>query len=82
MSLSVQVVRGVRPGPTLFVCAAIHGDEINGVEIVRRVLKSLDPKKMAGSLLAIPIVNVYGFNHHSRYLPDRQGFESRLSRFT
>ena len=70
MSLSVQVVRGVRPGPTLFVCAAIHGDEINGVEIVRRVLKSLDPKKMAGSLLAIPIVNVYGFNHHSRYLPD------------
>jgi len=70
MSLSVQVVRGTRPGPTLFVCAAIHGDEINGVEIVRRILKTIDPKKMSGSLLAIPIVNVYGFNNHSRYLPD------------
>jgi len=70
LSVSVQVVRGVRPGPTLFVCAAIHGDEINGVEIIRRVLRSLDPKKMSGSLLAIPIVNVYGFNTHSRYLPD------------
>ncbi len=70
MSLSVQVVRGVRPGPTLFVCAAIHGDEINGIEIIRRVLKTLEPRRMSGSVLAIPIVNVYGFNNHSRYLPD------------
>ena len=70
MSLSVQVIRGVRPGPTLFVCAAIHGDEINGIEIIRRVLKTLEPKRMSGTVLAIPIVNVYGFNNHSRYLPD------------
>lgn len=70
MSISVEVVRGVRPGPNLFVCAAIHGDEINGVEIIRRVLRSIDRRRMAGSLLAIPIVNVYGFNTHSRYLPD------------
>lgn len=70
MSLSVQVVRGVRPGPTLFVCAAIHGDEINGIEIIRRVLKALEPRRMSGSVLAIPIVNIYGFNNHSRYLPD------------
>ncbi len=70
LSLSVHVVRGARPGPTLFVCAALHGDEINGVEIVRRVVRSLDTRRMAGTLLAIPIVNVYGFNMHSRYLPD------------
>ena len=70
LSIEIQVVRGMKPGPVLFVCAAIHGDEINGVEIIRRVLKTVDQKRMAGTLLAIPIVNVYGFNTHSRYLPD------------
>jgi len=70
LSIEIKVVRGVRPGPTLFVCAAIHGDEINGVEIIRRVLRKVDPARLSGSLLAIPIVNVYGFNTHSRYLPD------------
>lgn len=70
LSIEIQVVRGAKPGPVLFVCAAIHGDEINGVEIIRRVLKSVDQKRLAGTLLAIPIVNVYGFNTHSRYLPD------------
>lgn len=70
LSLSVHVAHGTRPGPILFVCAAIHGDEINGVEIIRRVLRNINTRKMAGALLAIPIVNVYGFNNHSRYLPD------------
>lgn len=70
LSISVQVLRGVKPGPVMFVCAAIHGDEINGVEVIRRVVKALDVKRISGTLLAIPIVNVYGFNTHSRYLPD------------
>ena len=70
LSIEVQIVNGAKAGPTLFVCAAIHGDEINGVEIIRRVLRLVDPKKMSGTLLAIPIVNVYGFNNLSRYLPD------------
>jgi uncharacterized protein len=70
LSLSVQVVRGRLPGPTLFVCAAIHGDEINGVEIIRRLLKKPIISKLRGTLIAIPIVNIYGFIHHSRYLPD------------
>lgn len=70
LSLSVQVVRGKLPGPTLFVCAAIHGDEINGVEIIRRLLKKPVLDKLKGTLIAIPIVNIYGFIHHSRYLPD------------
>jgi len=70
LSISVQVVRGKRPGPTLFVSAAIHGDEINGVEIIRRVLQHRSLKNMHGTLIAIPIVNVHGFLNHTRYLPD------------
>ena len=70
LSISVQVVRGKRPGPTLFLSAAIHGDEINGVEIIRRVLQHRSLKSICGTLIAIPIVNVYGFLNHMRYLPD------------
>lgn len=70
LSISVQVIRGKLPGPTLFVCAAIHGDEINGVEIIRRLLKNPLISKLKGTLIAIPIVNIYGFIHHTRYLPD------------
>jgi len=70
LSISVQVVRGKRPGPVLFISAAIHGDEINGVEIIRRVLRHKSLQYIRGTLLAIPIVNVYGFLNHARYLPD------------
>lgn len=70
LSISVQVVRGKLPGPKLFVCAAIHGDEINGVEIIRRLLKNPLMDKLKGTLIAIPIVNIYGFINHTRYLPD------------
>lgn len=70
LSITVDVLRGKRPGPTLFVSAAIHGDEINGVEIIRRLLQHAALKKLRGTLIAIPIVNVYGFLNHSRYLPD------------
>lgn len=70
LSITVQAVRGRRPGPTLFISAAIHGDEINGVEIIRRLLQHRALAKIRGTLLAIPIVNVYGFANHSRYLPD------------
>lgn len=72
MNIPVEVVRGKKDGPILFISGAIHGDEINGVEIVRRILakKSLDSIK--GTLIAVPIVNVFGFNTKSRYLPDRR----------
>ena len=70
LSIAVQVIRGKVDGPTLFISAAIHGDEINGVEIIRRLLQSKSLKKMHGTLIAIPIVNVYGFLNHTRYLPD------------
>lgn len=72
VDLSVQVVHGRRPGPVMFVSAAIHGDEVIGVEIVRRLLRAAPLRTMAGTLLAVPIVNTYGFLNHSRYLPDRR----------
>jgi predicted deacylase len=71
-SMTVEVVRGKRPGPILLVTAAVHGDEIGGVEIIRRLLKSRAIRGLRGTLVAVPIVNVFGFNSHSRYLPDRR----------
>lgn len=72
MTMPVHVIRGKKPGPRLFVSAAIHGDELNGVEIIRRLLKQPALNKLHGDLIAIPMVNVYGIIHHSRYLPDRR----------
>lgn len=72
LDMHVFVVRGTQPGPTLFLSAAIHGDEINGVEIVRRVLDSVSADELAGTLVGVPIVNVFGFIRESRYLPDRR----------
>ncbi|PTN07952.1 succinylglutamate desuccinylase/aspartoacylase family protein [Nitrosomonas aestuarii] len=72
MTMPVHVIRGKKPGPRLFVSAAIHGDELNGVEIIRRLLKQPVLSKLRGDLIAIPMVNVYGIIHHSRYLPDRR----------
>ena len=72
VSMPVHVVNGRRPGPVLFVSAAIHGDEINGVEIIRRLLNNDLFEQLKGALIAVPIVNVYGFVTQSRYLPDRR----------
>lgn len=72
LSMPVHVIRGRRDGPTIFVSAAVHGDEINGVEIIRRLVKSKSLKGLRGTLIAIPVVNVYGFLNQSRYLPDRR----------
>jgi len=70
--LPVQVRHGHRAGPTLFVTAAIHGDEINGVEIIRRLMGVKALRHLRGTLLAVPVVNTYGFVRQSRYLPDRR----------
>jgi hypothetical protein len=72
VTLPEHVLHGLRPGPTMFVSAAIHGDELNGVEIIRRVLRALQPGNIAGTLLCVPVVNAYGFIGRSRYLPDRR----------
>ncbi len=68
----VMVVRGRRPGPVLCLVAAIHGDELNGIEIVRRVIRNIDPMSVNGTVIGVPIVNLYGFTANSRYLPDRR----------
>lgn len=72
MTLTVQVVHGRKPGPVLLVCAAVHGDEINGVEIIRRLLRLPSLSRMSGTLIAVPIVNTFGFINQTRYLPDRR----------
>jgi predicted deacylase len=72
LTIPVEVIRGDKSGPTVFISAAIHGDELNGVEIIRRLLKRNALRRLQGTLLAVPIVNVYGFNNKSRYLPDRR----------
>jgi predicted deacylase len=72
LSMPVKVVNGRRAGPVLFVAAAIHGDELNGVEIVRRLLRQKMLRSLSGTLLAVPVVNVHGFLERSRYLPDRR----------
>jgi predicted deacylase len=72
ISLPVVVIHGAEPGPRLWLSAAIHGDEINGVDIIRQVLGIIKPKKLKGTLLAVPVVNVFGFIEQSRYLPDRR----------
>jgi uncharacterized protein len=72
MNLPVHVVHGNAHGPVFFVSGVVHGDEILGVEIVRRVLAHLKDVRLSGTLLAVPIVNSFGFLNHSRYLPDRR----------
>ncbi len=72
MNLPVHVVHGRREGPTVFISAAIHGDELNGVEIIRRVLNTKLLNRISGTVLAIPVVNAYGLAQQSRYLPDRR----------
>ena len=72
VALPVHVVHGRSDGPVMFVSAAIHGDEVIGVEIIRRLLASKAISALRGTLLCIPIVNAFGFIGQSRYLPDRR----------
>ncbi len=68
----VFAARGSRPGPTLCLTALVHGDERNGFEVARKVFADIDPKQLAGTLLALPAVNMNGFRTGSRYMPDRR----------
>jgi predicted deacylase len=72
LSLSVGVLNGLRPGPTLWLSGVVHGDELNGIEIIRQVLRLVQPRSLAGTILAVPIVNVFGFLNETRNLPDRR----------
>ncbi len=72
LSLPVVVLNGRYPGPRIWLSAAIHGDELNGVEIIRRVVRSLRISHLQGTVIAVPIVNLFGLLEQSRYLPDRR----------
>jgi uncharacterized protein len=70
--LPIAVINGRTAGPNVWISGGIHGDEINGVEVVREVMKALDARSLRGAVIAVPIVNPLGFLMRSRYLPDRR----------
>jgi predicted deacylase len=72
LAVPIEVLHGVRPGPVIWLSGAIHGDEIVGVEVIRQVLAGVDERSLAGTVVAAPVVNVFGFVAESRYLPDRR----------
>nr|WP_239032259.1 succinylglutamate desuccinylase/aspartoacylase family protein [Pseudoalteromonas sp. MMG022] len=72
LTIPIEVVNGLEKGPVVLVCAAIHGDELNGVEVVRQLLGKIDVRELKGTIIAVPVVNVFGFVQKSRYLPDRR----------
>ncbi len=72
LAMPVHIIHGHKGGPTLFVNAAIHGDEINGIEIIRQLLTQKVLKRLKGTLICVPVVNMYGFLNHTRYMPDRR----------
>ena len=72
VDIPVLVVRGTTPGPTLCLVAGVHGDELNGIEIVRKVFEDLAPRDVSGMLVGVPVANVHGLRRSSRYLPDQR----------
>ncbi|MFW5933140.1 MAG: succinylglutamate desuccinylase/aspartoacylase family protein [Actinomycetota bacterium] len=71
-TLPLAAINGVEDGPRVFVTAAVHGDELNGIAACRQLLDHLDPDMISGALIVVPIVNVLGVQIGSRYLPDRR----------
>ncbi len=72
IAIPIRVIRGTKPGPHLFVTAALHGDELTGTAMIHELLLTRSLRIEAGTLLLIPVVNVFGFENHDRYLPDRR----------
>lgn len=72
LKLGVEVVHGARPGPAVWLSGAIHGDELDGIEIIREIMATLHPRELSGTVVGVPVVNVFGFVSESRYLPDRR----------
>lgn len=72
MTMPIHVIHGRRPGPKLFVSSTVHGDEIIGIEIIRRLIGLKKLERLKGTLIAVPVVNVYAFIQNARYSPDRR----------
>lgn len=72
ITLPVHVVRGKKTGPTLFVSAAIHGDELNGMGVIHDLIFGEPIDLLCGTLILLPVVNIFGFETQTRYMPDRR----------
>jgi predicted deacylase len=72
VEIPVLAIRGERAGPVVCMTAGVHGDELNGIEIVRQIFEQVSPKQVSGMLLGVPVANLHGFRRGSRYLPDRR----------
>lgn len=70
IDLPVRIIKSMNPGPVLLLSGGLHGDEINGIEIVRRLLANKQILPTYGAIIAIPLVNVYGFIQNVRGVPD------------
>ena len=76
--IPIHVLHGRKEGPCLLICAALHGDEINGIAIIQKLLNFVQKKKIAGTLIAVPVVNIYGLLSQQRQLPDRRDLEKNF----
>jgi len=72
LNLPLMVWRAPEPGPVVAITAAVHGDEINGTGVIRRIIQEKALPLKRGSLILVPVINVLGFERHSRYMPDRR----------
>ncbi|QVL56652.1 MAG: succinylglutamate desuccinylase/aspartoacylase family protein [Simkaniaceae bacterium] len=70
LHIPMHVIHGKKEGPRLLICATLYGDEANGIDIIHRLLESPVLKALAGTLICIPVMNVYGLINHTRLLPD------------
>jgi predicted deacylase len=70
IDVPVHIIRSQKPGPVLLLMAGMHGDEVNGIETIRRLLRRDLLQPIRGSIVAIPILNIYGFLNFSREVPD------------
>lgn len=78
MHIPIHVLHGKKAGPCLLICAALHGDETNGIAIIQKLLNFIQKRKVSGTLIAVPVVNVYGLMSQQRYLPDRRDLEGNF----
>ena len=78
MHIPIHVIHGKKEGPCLLVCGVLHGDEINGIAIIQKLLNFVSKRKIKGTLIAVPVVNIYGLLSGERYLPDRRDLEGNF----
>ncbi|MBI2106937.1 succinylglutamate desuccinylase/aspartoacylase family protein [Candidatus Woesearchaeota archaeon] len=69
VKIPIFIISGVKDGPTTFISAGMHGDEVNGIEIVRNIKETISPESLSGRLIVIPVINTLGFRNSMRYVP-------------